>query len=157
MSESTAFRHQMPILTLREVKKNFSFREPADGRPESYHGLDIYLGRPDFCDIYFISENKEVNEQQIDIFNRLKEHIEEYVGEIKAYLDNSIFTAGNKSSDAIRKAALDFEAIEIPFLNREFDLWIECSKTYRKFGFFNRKIVVRAQIKNDKIISVSRR
>ena len=63
------------MLTIETIKNNFTFINAISGETECYQEIEQFSGHGKFCDIYFISNQKELTQKQVDIFNDFKDNL----------------------------------------------------------------------------------
>ncbi len=144
------------MLTLEKIKSEFSFIDALFGETQSYHNTDTFEGHGEFCDIYFVSVNKEVKAEQIEVYNNFKMNYKNYLQKIEREILNSLNSSELSKETEIQNAILYFEVIQISQGNPKYDLVLVCSKTYKKFMFLKKDITFRVEFKNENIISLQR-
>ena len=144
------------MLTLEKIKSEFSFIDALTGETQSYHNTDTFKGHGEFCDIYFVSVNKEVKAEQIEVYNNFKMKYKNYLQKIDHEILNSLNSSEQSKETEIKNAILYFEVIQISQGNPKYDLVLVCSKTYKRFMFLKKDITFRVEFKNEKIISLQR-
>lgn len=144
------------MLTLEKIKSEFSFIDALTGETQSYHNTDTFKGHGEFCDIYFVSVNKEVKAEQIEVYNNFKMKYKNYLQKIDHEILNSLNSSEQSKETEIKNAILYFEVIQISQGNPKYDLVLVCSKTYKRFMFLKKDITFRVEFKNENIISLQR-
>ncbi len=145
------------MITIEEIKRDFTFIEALTGNSECYMNSETFEGHGNFCDIYFDSTNKELLQSQVDVFNKFKKDSKKYVTEIEEFISKNLSSTKSEKLKEISKADLIFEVIQIPQDKMKYDLVLICGKTYRQFLFFKKKISFRVEIKSGQIFSIKRK
>ena len=144
------------MLTIENITSNFSYIKAIFDNSESYHNTDNYFSLGDFTDIYFESINKNVNQEQIDIYNNFKLNHTKYLTEIEEYFIKHLDKYESNHIEQIKQKELYFDVIFIPNKNENYDLALICSREYQKYFIFKKSISLRVEIKNNSISSVKR-
>jgi len=145
------------MITIEEIKRDFTFIEALTGNSECYMNSETFESHGNFCDIYFDSTNKELLQSQVDVFNKFKKDSKKYMTEIEELISKNL---SNTESDKLKensKADLIFEVIQIPQDKMKYDLVLICGKTYRQFLFIKKNISFRVEIKSGQIYSIKRK
>jgi len=145
------------MITIEEIKRDFSFIEALTGNSECYMNSETFEGHGNFCDIYFNSFNRELKQSQVDAFNEFKQNPKKYVNEIEQYISSTLSNSESSKVEEISNADLTFDVIEIPQDNIKYDLVLICGKTYKQFLFFKKNIGLRVEIKSGRINSIQRK
>ncbi|SHO63893.1 hypothetical protein [Algoriphagus zhangzhouensis] len=145
------------MLTIEKIKKDFSRITAWTGNSETYHDSPIFEGYGNFCDLYFISKDKQIKQEQVDKYNEFKENFKSYLPDIEKYILSSLKNSEVNLENLIRQTKLTLEVIEIPFDNFNYDLVLVCGKTYKKFFFLTKNIDIRVEFKNGRIKSIQRK
>ncbi len=144
------------MLTIQNIISDFTFINTLTGNSESFHNIEIFSGHGNFCDLYFVSKNKEVKKEQIDTYNKFKQNFKDYLPKIEHKILNSLTNSEMNKEDEIKNSILYFDVIQIPQDNLKYDLVLVCSKTYKKLFFINKTIILRVEFKNENIVSIQR-
>lgn len=144
------------MLTIENIKSNFSYIKAIFDNSESYHNTDNYFNLGDFTDIYFESINQNVKQEQIDIYNSFKLNHTKYLSEIEQYFIKNLNNYELNHIDKIKQKELFFDVIYIPNKNNNYDLALICSREYQKYFIFKKSISLRVEFKNNSISSVKR-
>lgn len=144
------------MLTLENIKSEFTFIDAFTDDSECYQNSETFEGYGDFCDVYFVSLNKNIRQEQIDVYNKFKQNFKDYLPKIEQKIQSSLSNSELSKEDEIKNSILYFEIIQIPQSNRKYDLVLVCSKTYKKLIFFRQTITLRVEFKNENIISIKR-
>lgn len=145
------------MVTIDKIKKDFSYLKAWTGNSEVYHDSTIFEGYGNLCDLYFKSKDKQLKQDQVDIYNGFRESFKNYLPEIERYILSSLKNSEVNLENTIRQTKLTLDIIEIPFDNSKYDLVLVCGKTYKKFFFLTRNIDIRVEFKNGRIKSIQRK
>jgi hypothetical protein len=145
------------MLTIDKIKKDFSYIKAWTGNSEVYQDSPIFQGFGNLCDLYFKSKDKQLKQEQVDIYNKFRENFKNYLPEIERYILSSLKNSEVNLEGTIRQTKLTLDIIEIPFDNFKYDLVLVCGKTYKKFFFLTRNIDIRVEFKNGRIKSIQRK
>ncbi len=143
-------------LTLENFKYKFDYISSPNENTEFYHTSSKLLDSFNYyTDIYFRTENKIININQIETFLKFYTHLDSIEIE-KIFLSN--YTENEKQ--LYRNGSISntfFEVIEIQINNTNFDMVLICSKKYRNFIFFKKEISLRIEFLNNKIQTAKRK
>lgn len=145
------------MLTIDQIKNDFSYIKALTGNSEVYHDSPIFEGYGKLCDLYFKSKDKEIKQEQVDKYNEFKENFKSYLPEIEKYILSSLKNSEINLETTIKQTRLTLDIIEIPIDNFKYDLVLVCCKTYKKFFFLSKNIVIRVEFKNGRIKSIQRK
>ncbi len=145
------------MLTIDNIKKDFSYIKALTGNLEVFHYSPIFQGYGNLRDLYFKSKDKQIKQEQVDKYNEFKENFKNYFPEIERYILSSLKNSEVNLEDSIRQAKLTLDIIEIPFENFKYDIVLVCGKTYKKFFFLKGNIDIRVEFKNGRIKSIQRK
>ncbi len=145
------------MISTEKIKTNFSFIPAWFGDTQVYHDTDVFEEHGDFCDLYFKSVDKEIKEEQVDIYSKFKNYFKNYVDEIEVFINNNLTYFETNKLDEIKRSILFFDVIEVPFDNSKYDLVLVCGKTYKTFPFRKKSISIRIEFKNGQILSIRRK
>jgi hypothetical protein len=138
------------MLTIEKIKTEFSY-------VGGYHGTDIFEAHGDFCDVYFRCKGRQLQQEQIDIYNQFKTNCKNYLQEIESYISRTLTNSEKRKSEIIQEAELTIDVIEVPSDNDNYDLVLVCGKSYKSMFFFNRFINIRVEFKNGSIKAIQRK
>jgi hypothetical protein len=145
------------MLTIDQIKKDFSYIKAWTENSEVYHDSPIFEGYGKMCDLYFKSKDNQIKQEQVDKYNDFKDNVRSYLPEIEKYILSSLKNSEVNLEDTIRQTKLTLDIIEIPFDNFKYDLVLVCGKTYKKFFFLTKNIDIRVEFKNGRIKSIQRK
>lgn len=145
------------MLTIHKIKTNFLYKGSLKGDFGLYYNSSVFEGFGNLCDVYFVSKNKAINQEQVDIYNDFKTDFKKYLPEIESYILGSLKRSEISIKEEINKCKLTFDIIEIPLNVFKYDLVLICGKTYRRFFFITRNIDIRVEFKNGRIESIQRK
>jgi len=145
------------MITIEQIKTEFSYINALLGSSEFYHDTVIFEGHGEFCDIYIKCSKKEITQEQVDIYNTFKLNYKSFLDEIERFVSFNLEPNEKSKYEEIRNATLTFDVIEIPIQNDKYDLVLVCGKTYKYFTFFKKNINLRVEFNNDKINSIRRK
>lgn len=145
------------MLTIDQIKNDFSHIKALTGNSEVYHHSPIFEGYGNLCDLYFKSKDKQIKQEQVDKYNEFKENFKSYLPEIEKYILSSLKNSEINLETTIKQTRLTLDIIEIPIDNFKYDLVLVCGKTYKKFFFLSKNIVIRVEFKNGRIKSIQRK
>lgn len=141
------------MLTVQKIRDNFSYTTTS----ETYHDTVVFEGHGELCDVYFVSNNKEIKQKQVDIFNLFKNNFKSYLNRIEEFIDNNLRSSEIRKVEEIKQATLLFDVIQIPYEKDKYDFVLVCGKTYKHFMFFKKEIGLRVEFKNSHIQSIQRK
>ncbi len=145
------------MLSIENIKTNFSYIKALAGGHASYHNSVVFTGHGDICDLYFESKNDEIRQGQADSYNQFASSYKRYLEEIERYILDRLTRSETKRTDTIRNTVLRMDVIEIPYDNPKYDLVLICGKSYRGFLFLKEDINVRIEFSNGAIQSMQRK
>jgi hypothetical protein len=145
------------MLTIETIKKNFTFIKAIDENTECYHETEQFPEHGKFCDIYFMSIQKELTQKQVDIFNDFKNNFKQYIPRIEQEIPNILKPSELNRLEEIKKSTLLFDVIEIPQNKSEYDLLLVCGKTFKKLLFIKVNIDLHVEFKGKEIALVKRK
>lgn len=145
------------MLTIHKIKTDFLYKGSLKGDSGLYYNSFVFEGYGNFCDVYFKSRNKYINQEQVDKYNDFKTDFKKYLPEIELYILSSLKRSEISIKEEINKSKLTFDVIEIPLNVFKYDFVLVCGKTYKKFFFITRSIDIRVEFKNGIIKSIQRK
>ena len=104
------------MLTLETLLREYSL--VGSGSSESYHNVEVFDGFGELCDVYFGSENGNVKDEQIMVYNLFKDSYKKYANEIDLFMQSSFDRSEQKRSAKINDTVLRFDVIDVPFENQ---------------------------------------
>ena len=143
------------MITIEQIKTQFSHISAWRGNSEVYHDTVVFEGYGTFCDLYFKSIDKEIKQQQVDIYNKFENTHRNYIDEIVRFINSNLNSSERNKSEQITKSPLFFDVIEVPFDNFKYDLVLVCGKTYKSF-FLKKDIGIRVEFKSGQIKTIQR-
>lgn len=145
------------MLSIENIKTDFSYIKALSGGHASYHNSVIFEGYGDMCDLYFESKNEKINQGQVDSYNQLASSYKRHLKEIERYILDGLTQSETKRIDKIQNALLRMDVIDIPYDNPKYDLVLICGKSYSSFLFLRKEIAVRVEFSNGAIQSMQRK
>ncbi len=139
------------------VEKEWHLKKPMFGGKEStFHVMKSIERRSCDTDIYMRSENGSVSDEQVESLNRFLVEYQSTESLIKASFHKYFTRFEDKRSRELISLPIMLEVLDIPLRGRKYDLVLICSICYKKFGFINRSITLRVEMKNGEIQSTRR-
>ncbi len=142
------------MLTIKKIKEENQFVENDNSTPESYLNCIEFKGHGTFCDVYFICQDGELSQSQVDNFNEFQSKYLNYLPEIKTAFTPFLSHKDQQNFNSHNFPKVSFDVIEVPFKNLEFDIVLNCSVKVLKFFIFKKNVSLEIKIKNERIISI---
>jgi len=69
--------------TIEKIKEEYSFIEAMSGNESCYQNSIEFKGHGKLCDVFFICENGELLQSQVDSFSEFENKFQNFLPEIK--------------------------------------------------------------------------
>lgn len=143
--------------TIEKIKQEYSFIEAITGNTSCYQNSIKYEGHGEFCDVYFNSDQGELLQSQIDRYTEFENKYQKYLPEIKNSFLPFFSTTNQTKINLGSYDLINFDVIEVPYKNAEYDLMLVCSIRIRKLLLFKKEVCLHVKIKNGRINGVERK
>ena len=124
------------MITIEKIKNEFEYVSDSENG-DFYGGTWPINNQPHEIELFFMSKNKSLTNNQLETFNLFHKNIEKIKKDTEAFILKDLRKQNHKDTNEILNGTFTFDIVTIFESGKEYDTEIICSMNYK--GFLSKK------------------